>query len=260
MRQRCRRGGWSCASRRARGAAGVPAARSPDGAGRRAARRRLRQRLEGDEPGGDDPRARGVLARCPSDPGRIAEGRRLRAARACRGDGAGLGDLPDRRGRRRDRPCARRRRASALAATTVSRLLWLPRPRRRGRAIRCCCRRPARRSTSSATSRTVATRSVRSSRSSPREPRAAPAPAGHARRAGARDRHDRARRVRSGDGVLGVERLRPRRARQLALLPRARGRLRRSRAAGTGRVRSDRLPRDRQDLRRARAGIRGCCS
>ena len=131
----------------------------------------------------------------------------------------------------------------------------LPPRRPPRRATPCCSRRPAPRSTSSATSRTAATSSGRSSRSSPRDARRAQAPARHARRARARGRHDRARRLRRRDGLLGVERLRPRRARQLALLPRARGRLRPR--PGCSRSRSARAS---TTARSASSPAGSCCS
>ena len=74
-----RRGGRRRPRRRARGRPQLPSARPPHGAGRRARRRHLRQRLEGHEPGGGDPRAQRLHPRGPPDPRRIAQGRRLRA-------------------------------------------------------------------------------------------------------------------------------------------------------------------------------------
>ncbi len=127
----------------------APAASAADGGGAR--RRTLRRRLQGHQPGGGHAGADGVRPRGAPDPGRLAEGRVVRAAGSNGRRGTGGFGAPDRGVRRRRSPRPWTRPASPIPTTAP----WRPRcgrpPPLLSRATRCCCRRPPPASTSSAT-------------------------------------------------------------------------------------------------------------
>ena len=121
-------------------------------------RRALRERLEGHERGGGAARHRGLRGRRARDPRRQPQGRRVRGPP--RGGERALPRLlPDRRGRRAARAGPGRQRAAG-ALRAICRRRWPPPRRRPARARWCCCPRPARATTNTATTRSAASISV----------------------------------------------------------------------------------------------------
>ncbi len=189
----------------------------------RAGRRPLRERLQGDQPGGGRARAHGLPGcRAARDPGRLAKERRLLRPGPIGRRAGSQARVPDRRvgSGNRARTGRRRRPVRGVGRSRDG-------AARRGRTQRCratsCCSRPrARASTSSATTRTAETASApwwSSCEAAEDEPRVPPAPPGHARPGRLRARH-------------GLQReLGPRRRRRgrPGLLPEAPGDLRRDR-------------------------------
>ncbi len=143
------------ARRRRRSSTALTALRGPAAphrARRRVARRPVGRRLEGHERGRHGEVPRGVRRRDRRpDPRRPRQARRLRGARAAR-RAAREGRAHDRRGRGDDRarPVGGAPRSSAAERW---RRRSRGRPSWRGRATRCCSRRPARPSTSTGTTR-----------------------------------------------------------------------------------------------------------
>ncbi len=145
-----------------RGAARLPRAAAPHGAGRRGERRRLLRRFQGDQRRRGRRRAGRFSAAGGADRRRPRQGRRLRAA----GGGAGRGRArrgADRRGGRSHRGGARRvaQRCRSMRAASMEEAVGDGGARWRARATPWCCRRPAPASTCSATTRTAPTCSAR---------------------------------------------------------------------------------------------------